>query len=83
MARPGRVSVGPAELEMMILGRHISLARASEYSRVPSGSSPRASCTAIHLAQSTGVVTKPPAAPAADQFQTSWIDWPMVRISPW
>ncbi len=83
MARPGRASVGPAEFEMMILGRHISLARASEYSRVPSGRAPRASCTAIHLAQSTGVVTKPPAAPADDQFQTSWIDWPMVCIAPW
>ena len=80
--RPGMSGVGPPELETMMLGRHISLARASDHSRVPSGRAPLFSCTAIHLAQSTGLVTKPPAAPAADQSQTSWIDWPMVCIGP-
>ena len=81
--RPGMSGVGPPELETMMLGRHISFARASDHSRVPSGSAPLLSCTAIHLAQSTGLVTKPPAAPAALQSQTSWIDSASTCISPW
>ena len=82
MERLGSSAVGPADDPTMMLGRYISRAASSEYSRVPSGSLPSFNRTAIHLAQSVGVVQMPPAAAAESQFHTSTMDLAIGVIAP-
>ena len=67
----------------MMLGRYISRAASSENRREPSASLPSFRRTAIHLAQSVGVVQMPPAAAAESQFQTSAMDCAIWTIGPW
>ena len=82
MARPGSSAVGPGVPETMMLGRHISVARASEYSRVPSGRAPMLSRRSIHLAQSAGEAQMPPAAAAESQSQMPTILSAIFVIGP-
>ncbi len=83
MARPGSSAVGPGVPEMTTFGRHISVARASVNSRVPSASAPMFSRRIIHLAQSAGEAQMPPAAAAESQSQIPTMLSEIFVIGPW